>query len=103
MLDAARKAHRFLSGRSANELGSDELLSLALTHLLEIVGEAAKRVSEGFRLSHPEIPWGEAARTRDRLVHGYMSVDLEVVWEIVTKDFPPLISRLEALVEAEES
>ncbi len=76
------------------------MLSLAITHLLEIVGEAAKRVSDEFRRAQPGIPWAEAARTRDRLAHGYMSVDLQVVWEIVTKDFPPLISHLEALLEA---
>lgn len=97
MLDAARKAHRLLSGRARKDLDEEETLSLAVIHLLEIVGEASKRVSEGFRHSYPEIPWAEAARTRDRLAHGYMNVDLQVVWEIVTKDLPPLISRLEEL------
>jgi len=102
MLDAARKAHSFLSDRSWQDFANDERLSLSVIHLLEIVGEAAKRVSEEFRRAHPEIPWAEAARTRDRLAHGYMSVDLQVVWGIVTKDLPPLISRLEELVESSD-
>lgn len=98
MLDAARKAHNFLSDRSRQDFADDERLSLSVIHLLEIVGEAAKRVSEEFRRAHPEIPWTEAAKTRDRLAHGYMSVDLQVVWRIVTDDLPPLISSLETLV-----
>jgi uncharacterized protein with HEPN domain len=79
MLDAARKAHDFLSDRSLQDFADDERLSLSVIHLLEIVGEAAKRVSGEFRRAHPEIPWTEASKTRDRLAHGYMSVDLQVV------------------------
>jgi uncharacterized protein with HEPN domain len=66
------------------------MFALALVRLLEIIGEAARRVSVGLRESHPEIPWAEIAGTRDRLIHGYFDVDLDIVWGIVTQDLPAL-------------
>jgi len=65
------------------------------------MGEAAKAVSKELRQSHPEIPWVQIAGTRDRLVHGYMDVDNDVVWEILTEDLPTLIPLLEKVLSAE--
>ena len=73
--DAARKAVTFAAGRSRDDLDSDEMLTLALTKLVEIVGEAAKQVTPGTRAMYPAVPWSDAARTRDRLVHHYFDVD----------------------------
>ncbi len=96
MLEAASKASGLIEGLTRANLKGDELRSLALTHLLEILGEAAKGVSEETRAKHPQLPWTQMAATRDRLIHGYFSVDLDIVWEIVSHDLPPLIASLEA-------
>lgn len=97
MLDAARKAAELASGKTTAELERDEVLELALTRLIEIIGEAAKNISEGFRRAHPEIPWKAIGGTRDKLIHGYFDIDREVLWEILTRDLPPLIRQLESL------
>jgi len=98
MLDAARRAVEFVKGRTRAELDTDEQLTLALTRLLEVIGEAAKHVSEETQRAHPEIPWKETAATRDRLIHGYFDVDLNVIWEIAAADLPPLIASLEKVL-----
>jgi uncharacterized protein with HEPN domain len=74
------------------------MLNLSLVHLLEIIGEAARGISQESRDAHPEIAWKKMAGMRDRLIHGYYDVDMGVVWETVTKDLPPLISQLEKVL-----
>ena len=101
MADAARKAVRFAEGRTRADLDSDELLSLALVRLLEIVGEAARGVSEALRQRHPTVPWSQITGTRDRLIHGYFNVDLDIVWAIIQKDLPSLIADLDRMISAE--
>ncbi len=98
MLDAARKTLAFTKGRSRSDLDLDEQLTLAVVRLLEIIGEAAKQVTAETRAAHPEIPWREIAGTRDRLVHGYFDVDLDVVWSIATVDLPGLVTSLEGVL-----
>ena len=102
MLDAARKALAYSQGRNREDLDSDELLALALVRLLEVIGEAAKGLSSPLRESHPDIAWSAIAGTRDRLIHGYFDVDLDVVWAILRSDLPTLIARLEAILPDEE-
>ncbi len=102
MLDAARKAAAFTLNRTRADLDEDEVLALALARLLEILGEAAKGVSEEFRQSQPQIPWKFVAGTRDRLIHGYFDVDLDIVWAIVTQDLPQLIAELENILPPHE-
>lgn len=98
MLDAARKAGQFAQGRTRADLDADEMFALALVRLLEVIGEAANAVTDDIRKRAPQIPWQEIAGTRNRLVHGYFDVDLDIVWEIVTRDLPPLIADLERFV-----
>ncbi len=95
MLDAARRAIEFMQGRAKSDLESDEQLSLAVVRLLEILGEAAKNVSEDLRKDYPDIPWRQIAGTRDRLIHGYFDVDLDIVWQIISTDLPVLAAQLE--------
>jgi uncharacterized protein with HEPN domain len=64
---------------------------------LEVIGEAAKRLSEVTRQARPEVPWAKIVGTRDRLIHGYFSVDLEIVWEIVESELPKLRSQIAGL------
>lgn len=103
MLDAARKAVAFTRGRCRADLDENELLALALARLMEVLGEAAKGISAGLRGKHPGIPWKEIAGTRDRLIHGYFDVDLDVIWAIVDSDLPPLIADLETLIRDDDS
>ena len=75
-------------------LDSDEMRTLAVVRLVEIIGEAARAVSEPTRTQFPEISWREIVGTRDRLIHGYEEVDLDILWTIVTDDLPVLVSEL---------
>jgi uncharacterized protein with HEPN domain len=97
MLEAATKAMALLGDRKLADLSDDDTLALALARLLEILGEAASRVSKDFRNQHPEVPWTKIAGTRNRLIHAYFFTDLGVVHEIITVDLPPLIERLRTL------
>ncbi len=97
MLDAARKAVAFTQGRGRADLDTDEMLALALVRLLEIIGEAAKYVPQDIKDAGPTVPWSQIARTRDRLIHGYFNVNLQIVWDIVTDELPPLVKALEAI------
>jgi len=101
MLDAARKAVQFSQGRSRSDLDANEMLALALVRLLEIIGEAASGVSTDVREHCPEIPWGQVVSTRNRLIHGYYDIDLGIIWEIATRDLPPLITELERIISLE--
>ena len=98
MLEAARQAVSIVNGRARADLDSDELLSLALARLLEILGEAASKVSREFCAKHPDMPWVQMIGARNRLIHGYFEVDADIVWNIVTEDLPPLIATLDRLV-----
>jgi uncharacterized protein with HEPN domain len=102
MLDAARQALEFVHGRDRPDLDSDPMLRLAVIKLLEIIGEAAKNVSEGTR-ALADIPWREISGTRDRLAHGYFDVNLDIVWDILTLDLPSVLPELEVLLARLES
>ena len=96
MLEHAREAIQLLEGRTLQDLDRDRLLSLALVRLLEIVGEAAAKVSPEGRTRYPAIPWSEVVSLRNRLIHGYDSVDLDILWRIVESDLPVLVRNLAA-------
>jgi uncharacterized protein with HEPN domain len=91
LIEAVETPIRFIDGRSRNDLEDDEMLRLALTKLVEIVGEAAKQVSPETRHEYPKVPWSAAARMRDRLVHHYFDIDLDVLWSTVNVDLPGLL------------
>ena len=95
MLDHANEAVAMAHGRKRADLDSDRQLNLSLVRLLEIVGEAATRVPAEERACHPDIPWPEIVGLRNRLIHGYDSVDFDILWQIVSDDLPPLIAALE--------
>lgn len=101
ILDAAREAVAFTQGRSRSDLDADHMLSLALVRLLEIIGEAARGISREYRQAHPEVAWSQMAGMRDRLIHGYFDVNLDVVWKTVSEDLPPLIAQLERIAASE--
>jgi len=98
MLEAARKIAAFTHGGRRRDLDDDELLALAVVRLLEILGEAANSVTPTFANDQPNIPWRSLSGMRNRLIHGYFSVDLDIVWQVITSDLPPLIAALETLL-----
>jgi len=95
MLDAVQKAIEFTQNCERADLDKDEKLALSIVRLLEVLGEAAKNISSHCRDAYPEIPWRQIAGTRDRLIHGYFDIDLDIVWKIVSVDLPPLATQLE--------
>ena len=94
MLDAVREAQAFAASRSRLDLDQDRMLLLALVKDIEIVGEAASRVSAAAKAEWPEIPWQDIVATRHRLIHGYFDIDLDIVWNTVRDDLPPLADQL---------
>ena len=98
ILDAARKALHFAKNRNREDLNEDEMLALALVHLLEIIGEAANGVSDGFRKRYPNTPWKKMVGLRNRLIHGYFDINLDIVWDTVMKDLSPLIADLQKII-----
>lgn len=102
MLISGRKALSHSAGMDFASFQRNELVQLAVVHLIEIIGEAATHVSLELRNLHPEIPWNELAATRHRLIHGYFVVRLEKVWEVIQKDLPALMEQLTPLVPHEK-
>ena len=78
------------------------MLAISLVRLLEIVGEAANCVSADFREQHPHIPWKKMIELRNRLIHGYFDINLDIVWDTVLEDLPPLVADLEKIIPHEE-
>lgn len=102
MLTAARLAREFASGVDKGAFLADQMRQAAVIREVEILGEAAKRMSDGFRQSHSDIPWRKIAGMRDILIHAYDHVDIESLWNVVCVSIPELIERLELLVPAED-
>ena len=90
IVSAIEKIERFAGGMHFQDFAHDEKTVFAIIRALEIIGEAAKGVPEAMRSGHPDIPWKEMAATRDKLIHAYSGVDLEVVWNTIQQDLPPL-------------
>lgn len=98
MRDHAVEAVSLSAERERADLPKDRLLMHALTRLVEIVGEAASRVSPEIQRRNPEIPWVDVIGMRHRLIHGYDAVDLDVLWATVKEDLPVLVKRLDGLL-----
>lgn len=96
MLDHAIEAVEMCRDRTRADLDDDRMLNLALVRLVEIVGEAANRVSQRAQSDNPGIPWRAIIGMRHRIVHGYDQVDHDILWAVVRDDLPPLIERLRA-------
>ncbi len=101
MLTHAREAVALLGDTSREEIWKRRMQQLALVQLIEIVGEAANRVTDDTRKAHAEIPWPRIIGMRNRLVHGYDLTDYDLLWDTITYDLPPLIAALEKIVGVE--
>jgi uncharacterized protein with HEPN domain len=100
MADAIESALRFARGRNRAEFDSNEMLLFAVVRAVEVIGEAASRVSAAVREAHPQIPWGAVTGMRNRLVHAYFDVDTDIVWSTVTQALPPLLAQLRAILSS---
>ncbi len=99
ILDAIAIVERFLGSKTREDLFGDQLLSDGVTRELEIIGEAAKNISDGLKDSSPEIPWKKITGMRDKIVHDYFSIDVNAVWKTTQEDLKPLKSALENLIK----
>ena len=100
MLDHARKAVNAVRGRCRADLDTDDVLAAALERFIEVIGEAASKVTPETSERNASIPWREIVGMRHRLVHGYASVDHNVIWDVASIDLPELIGELERLLRS---
>lgn len=98
MIDAAETATQFMAGRNRAALDTDRMLLFAVVRAIEVVGEAATKVSAETREASPQIPWAAVVGMRNRLIHGYFNVDAELVWQTVNRELPALMPSLRALL-----
>lgn len=99
MMDAAETVAQFIAGRSREDLDGDRMLLFAVVHAIEVLGEAASKVSAEARAAVPGIPWSTIVSMRNRLIHGYFDIDTTIVWKTATDEIPELLPRLRALLE----
>jgi uncharacterized protein with HEPN domain len=97
---ACRRLSRFVQCRTREDLDRDELFQFAVLHATALIGEAASRLSPEFRQVHPEVPWRDIIGTRNRIIHGYENVKLDIVWDIAATKAAILIEQLEPLLPA---
>lgn len=98
MIEAAETALEFVSGRHRKDLDTDTMLRFALVRAVEIIGEAASRMSPEYRDHTPDIPWSLMVAMRNRLVHAYFDINREILWNTVQQELPVLLPRLNRLV-----
>ena len=94
ILDSIHAIHEFSQDMSHDELTSNRLKQSAIVREIEIIGEAVKSISKTLKDKHPEIAWKDIAGTRDKMIHHYFGVDLDIVWDIIKKDLPALEKRI---------
>ncbi len=99
ILDAAKRIIIITRGKSRNDIEHDLSLPYALVGLFQIVGEAARHISDEYRNEHPEIDWSGMKGLRNRLTHAYFDVDYDILYQIIQNDIPPLISTIENLLD----
>ena len=103
MLDAAKEAMSFAKNKERKNLDNDRMLVLSLVKSIEIIGEAASKVTNETKKSFPEIPWANVIAMRNRLIHAYFDIDLDVLWGTIVDDLPPFIDALEKIISSEKS
>jgi uncharacterized protein with HEPN domain len=101
MLDAAIEAESFIKDKNRHDLKNDRKLELALVKCVEIIGEAANSVSKECKNNFPQIPWIDIIGMRNRLIHAYFEINLDILWKTLTDDLPPLIDEISKIVSPE--
>jgi uncharacterized protein with HEPN domain len=103
VLAAAKEAIEFAVDKTRKDLEKDRILTLAIIKSIEIIGEAASKVTEEFKSGNKNIPWDDIINMRHRLIHAYFDVNLDIVWQTVKTDLPDLIKALEEIIPPEET
>jgi len=101
ILQSAYKIQEFVRGVDEAEFMKDSMRQDAVVRRIEVIGEATRRISQEFRMLHPDVPWQQMTGMRNRLIHEYERVDLLEVWNVAQKDIPALIARIAPLVPPE--
>lgn len=101
MVEAAESAMQFIAGRQRTDLDEDRMLLFALVRAIEVISEAASKVSADTQTTHTGIPWRAIIGMRNRLIHAYFEINTEIVWKTVTQEIPALLSQLRALTADE--
>ena len=101
MLDAAKEVMSFAKNKTRKDLDNDRMLTLSLVKSIEIIGEAASKVTDETKKRFPEIPWTNMIAMRNRLIHAYFDIDLDVLWGTIVDDLPPFIEDLEKIISSE--
>jgi len=101
ILEAIDRIERFMGEKTFDSFVQDDMLTSAVVRQLEVIGEAAKNLPAAVRKRYPDVPWSSMARMRDRLSHGYWTVDYEIVWKVVKEELPALKPRLQEIYEKE--
>lgn len=99
MRDHAAEAIAMTRGKTRDDLDDDRMLELALVRLMEIIGEAAGRVTPETRAQLPNIPWSDVVAMRNRLIHGYDSIDHDILWDTIAHDLPSLLAAVDGLLK----
>lgn len=98
MLTAAEEVRSFVAGRTLEQYLMDSMLRSAVERQVEIIGEAARGLTETFRSAHPQIPWGPIMAQRHRLAHEYNDIDDQLIWDVATVHVPALIEQIKPLI-----
>ena len=97
--DSAQEALFFVNNRTREDLDHDRMLSLALVRLIEIMGEAANNISDPCQSKYSQIPWRQIIGMRNRIVHAYFDVDLDIIWQVITQDLGSLLIEVEKAIQ----
>ena len=98
MLSSAKEVIEFTKGMEFQNFRQDRKTINATLRSLEVMGEAAKKIPEQIRVKYPTVPWRDIAGMRDKLIHEYHGVDLNIIWKTIQEEIPPLIPVLEAVL-----
>lgn len=98
MVEASQTAMQFVLGRERGDLQTDQMLLFAVVRAIEVLGEAANKVSEDVQIVNSNIPWKAIVGMRNRLIHAYFDVDTDMVWETIQVEIPALLPHLQALL-----
>ncbi|OGH69779.1 MAG: hypothetical protein A3C90_02005 [Candidatus Magasanikbacteria bacterium RIFCSPHIGHO2_02_FULL_51_14] len=103
ILDSIEKVEQYLAGKKKDEFVSSDILQDALVRRLEIIGEATRNIPESARIRYPNVPWQDISDMRNKLIHEYFIVDLDVVWNVIETDLPVLKRQILEILRAERT
>ena len=103
ILEAIRKIETFVVGVTFEAFSQDAKTIDAVVHNIEVIGEAARHIPEQLRLAYPAVPWKQVVGSRDKMIHEYFGIDLEVIWQTINDDLPVLKQEVKAIISKQLS